>query len=149
MVHCFDLPALRRVSAGALQLPLSDASRALEGFPGLSDSLSRGPGRLVDVVHDLVGREGFRHRHMAVFPARPDAVPVVDDGEQLAVSELQDAGFASYPDLYEDAGDNPVPGQHPDFQGEDSGVRAAGFFHSLPGLRVYSAAYFAQDASRD
>ncbi len=132
--------AVRRVSAGALQLPVGNAP-ARKGFSGLSHSLGRGAGGLADPVHDLVGREGIRHRQVAVLPAGPAAVSVVDDGEQREVSELQDAGFAGDPDLYEDAGGDPVPRQHPDLPREDIRVRAAGFFHGVSGLRVHSSAH--------
>ena len=70
LVHRLDVSALRRVPPGAVQLPVGDASGALEGVPGFSDSLGGGLGRLADAVHDLVGREGLRHRQLAVSVCR-------------------------------------------------------------------------------
>ena len=55
LVHCLGLSAVRRVSPGAVQLPVRNARGALEGFPGLPDPLGGGPGRLAHAVHDLVG----------------------------------------------------------------------------------------------
>ena len=120
-----------------------------EGVSGLPDPVGGGPGGLADAVHDLVGREGLRHRQMAVL------LPVLllflswMMVSNVRYPELQDAGFAGDPDLYQDAGGHPVPRQHPDLPGEDPRVRAAGVFHRLPDLRVYSAADFTQDAARD
>ena len=61
LVYRLDLPAVRRVPAGAVQLPGVHARAQLERVRRVPHPYGGGPGGVADAADDLVGREGLCH----------------------------------------------------------------------------------------